>query len=76
MGGVCVFIVDVLGLRAGGFEGRLGDFFAGALLQDPKVVKLVHDCHSDAAALAAQHGLQIQAVYDTQVIFCLMLMTI
>jgi len=67
MGGVCVFIVDVLGLRAGGFEGRLGDFFAGALLQDPKVVKLVHDCHSDAAALAAQHGLQIQAVYDTQV---------
>jgi len=67
MGGVCVFIIDVLGLRAGGFEGRLGDFFAGALLQDPKVVKLVHDCHSDAAALAAQHGLQIQAVYDTQV---------
>jgi len=53
--------------QAGSTWGGLGKCFVGGLLQDPAVVKLCHDCHNDTAALAAQHGLQPNSIYDTQV---------
>ncbi|CAD7941929.1 unnamed protein product [Amoebophrya sp. A120] len=42
------------------------------LLEDASVVKVVHDCREDAAALRHQHHIRLRAVYDTQVAHALL----
>ncbi|CAE7203456.1 HAL3B [Symbiodinium natans] len=37
------------------------------LLESRRVVKVMHDCREDSAALFHQHGIQLRAVFDTQV---------
>ena len=37
------------------------------LLESNSVVKVIHDCREDSAALYAQHGLRLKNVFDTQV---------
>jgi ribonuclease D len=36
-------------------------------LQDPQVVKVMHDCRADSDALFHQHNVAIDNVFDTQV---------
>lgn len=38
-----------------------------ALLEDKTVVKVVHDCRQDSAALYYQKGIKLGNVFDTQV---------
>ena len=37
------------------------------VLEDPTVVKVMHDCRKDAVALFGQLGVRLASVYDTQV---------
>jgi hypothetical protein len=37
------------------------------LLEDPTVIKVMHDCRKDAVALFGQLGVRLASVYDTQV---------
>lgn len=39
----------------------------GSVLEDPTVVKVMHDCRKDAVALFGQLGVRLVSVYDTQV---------
>lgn len=41
--------------------------FLKQLLENPKIVKVLHDCRQDAAALLVQKGISLRNVYDTQV---------
>eukprot|EP00439_Symbiodinium_sp_Y106_P044541 s1182_g5.t1 len=36
------------------------------LLESRQIVKVIHDCREDSAALFHQHGIQLRAVFDTQ----------
>ena len=36
------------------------------LLESRRIVKVIHDCREDSAALFHQHGIQLHAVFDTQ----------
>ena len=38
-----------------------------AMLQDSTIVKVMHDCRQDSAALYYQMGIKLQNIYDTQV---------
>ncbi len=38
-----------------------------ALLEDKTVVKVIHDCRQDSAALFYQKGIKLENVFDTQV---------
>ncbi len=40
--------------------------FLKQLLEDPKIIKILHDCRQDAAALLVQKGISLRNVYDTQ----------
>lgn len=40
--------------------------FLKQLLEDPRIVKVLHDCRQDAAALLVQKGISLRNVYDTQ----------
>ena len=40
--------------------------FLKQLLENPKTVKVLHDCRQDAAALLVQKGISLRNVYDTQ----------
>jgi len=40
--------------------------FLKQLMENPKVVKVLHDCRQDAAALLVQKGICLKNVYDTQ----------
>ena len=37
-----------------------------ALLEDPAIVKVMHDCWQVSAALYYQMGIKLQNIYDTQ----------
>jgi ribonuclease D len=37
------------------------------VLEDPTVIKVMHDCRKDAVALFGQLGVRLVSVYDTQV---------
>ena len=37
------------------------------LLEDPAIVKVMHDCRQDSAALYYQMGIKLRNIYDTQV---------
>ena len=39
------------------------------LLEDPGTLKLFHDVHMDAAALHRQHGIVLDGVLDTQLVY-------
>ncbi|KAL0028598.1 hypothetical protein WJX79_004385 [Trebouxia sp. C0005] len=43
--------------------------FLKQLLENPKIVKVLHDCRQDAAALLVQKGISLRNVYDTQVAY-------
>jgi hypothetical protein len=45
----------------------------GRVLEDPTVVKVMHDCRKDAVALFGQLGVRLASVYDTQVTNTLLL---
>jgi len=36
------------------------------MLEDPSVVKVMHDCREDSAALYHQHAVRLRSVFDTQ----------
>jgi len=40
--------------------------FLKQLMENPKIVKVLHDCRQDAAALLVQKGISLRNVYDTQ----------
>ena len=48
-------------LRAGVVEAL------APLLESRRIVKVIHDCREDSAALFHQHGIQLRTVFDTQV---------
>jgi len=56
-----VYLFDLLANRDLMGEGELG-----RLLQSEQVVKVVHDCRNDSAALFHQHGVTLRNVFDTQ----------
>lgn len=41
--------------------------FLKQILEDSGIVKVLHDCRQDAAALLAQRGITLTQVFDTQV---------
>jgi len=56
-----VFIFDVQTNPGLFIQGRLAD-----LLQSENIVKVIHDCRNDSAALYFQHGITLKNVFDTQ----------
>ena len=36
------------------------------LMENPRIVKVLHDCRQDAAALLVQKSISLRNVYDTQ----------
>ncbi len=40
--------------------------FLKQLMENPQIVKILHDCRQDAAALLVQKGISLRNVYDTQ----------
>lgn len=58
-----VYIVDVLALGETAFkDGGLRE-----ILESPDIVKIMHDCRKDSAALFHRHGVHLQNVFDCQV---------
>ncbi|KAL0051883.1 hypothetical protein WJX82_003776 [Trebouxia sp. C0006] len=43
--------------------------FLKQLIENPRIVKVLHDCRQDAAALLVQKGISLRNVYDTQVAY-------
>ncbi|XP_072181204.1 uncharacterized protein [Diadema setosum] len=39
------------------------------LLEDPKIIKVIHDCRNDTAALKAKFNIQLAGVFDTSVAY-------
>ena len=37
------------------------------LLEDESIMKVVHDCRQDSAALLHQHDIHLKNIFDTQV---------
>ena len=60
------------------FDGLADDFAllmdAGlrSLLENPQIVKVIHDCKMDACALFMLNGTRLSGVFDTQLAFSLM----
>jgi hypothetical protein len=60
------------------FDGLADDFASlmGAglrdLLENPQIVKVIHDCKMDACALFMLNGVRLAGVFDTQLAFSLM----
>lgn len=59
-GGTC-YMFDVLTL------GLLVTIELRLILEDKEVVKVMHDCRQDSAALFYQMGIRVQNIFDTQV---------
>ena len=55
------YIVDALTAQGGVMKSLK------ALLEDKTVVKVIHDCRQDSAALYYQKGIKLENVFDTQV---------
>lgn len=54
-------IIDVLDLD----EDAL--FFIQMMLEDERIIKVVHDCRQDSAALFYQMDIRVKPIFDTQV---------
>ena len=59
-GSVC-YLFDVIQASNGAMQYLRG------LLEDPGVMKVVHDCRQDSVALSFQKGIKLNNIFDTQV---------
>lgn len=64
-----VFLFDVVAF--GGSEREVLISTLKALLESQSIVKILHDCRQDAAALHYQLGITLQNVLDTQVAYAM-----
>ena len=62
VGGTC-YIFDMLSIS----EGVLDEL--RAVLQAASIIKVMHDCRQDSAALFYQHSIMLRGIFDTQVSF-------
>jgi exonuclease 3'-5' domain-containing protein 1 len=65
------FLFDVMGLDSTSQAARS----LKELLEDPTIVKIIHDCKADSDALFHILGIRLQGVHDTQAWDCVCLVT-
>ena len=58
----CCYVFDLVGTQRAALLQQLRP-----VLEDPSILKVIHDCRQDSAALKYQAGIRLQHVLDTQV---------